>query len=169
MGGSSSREVEDDDQEYYGIRINKRLLDRLDDRKQKQAATRLEDTGDVPPPPTLKPIPYPFQFPVPTAEHVERSAGMDDQMVFLRKKLQYSKKVGSLLIKHEDEELPKVQQQVKDLLDKQYQAPMRAPPCAMEKGACLACYQQFPNDPLRCAAAVAAFSKCAKQAYQDVL
>jgi len=165
MGSSSSREVEEDDQEYYGIRINKRLLDSLDDRRKKQ--TRMEATEGVPPPPATLTLPY--RFPLPTAELVDRSGGMDDQMVFLRRKLQYSKKVGNLLIKHEDEELPKVQQQVQELMDKQYKAPMRAPPCAAEKGACLACYQAFPDDPLRCAEAVAAFSKCAKQAYQDVL
>jgi hypothetical protein len=60
------------------------------------------------------------------------------------------KKVGNLLIKHEDEELPKVQQQVQELMDKQYKAPMRAPPCAAEKGACLACYQQVRDMHRQC-------------------
>ncbi|KAL3137011.1 hypothetical protein ABBQ32_006602 [Trebouxia sp. C0010 RCD-2024] len=51
-----------------------------------------------------------------------------------------------------------------DQLVKEYEVPLKAFPCQDEKTECLLCYQSNQQDPLRCAAQVDAFTKCARKA-----
>lgn len=48
-------------------------------------------------------------------------------------------------------------------------APSRAPPCQGEAAACLACYRESGEDALRCADAVDAYSRCAREAWAEAL
>eukprot|EP01025_Chloroclados_australasicus_P063452 TRINITY_DN8398_c0_g1_i1.p3 TRINITY_DN8398_c0_g1~~TRINITY_DN8398_c0_g1_i1.p3 ORF type:complete len:155 (-),score=8.38 TRINITY_DN8398_c0_g1_i1:158-622(-) len=76
--------------------------------------------------------------------------------------LSTSRKVGNLLLKHEEAELAKVRAQAAALLStKSTQGPKRC--CAAEREACTACYAQFPGDELQCTGAVAAYEACARR------
>eukprot|EP00898_Chlorokybus_atmophyticus_P000395 jgi/Chlat1/1356/Chrsp119S01788 len=80
--------------------------------------------------------------------------------------LAHSARVGDLLLKREEEELAKVDTFAKELHEKEYVAPMRPTPCEAERETCVKCYKEHPEDPLRCGAAVKAFSACARKAQQ---
>ena len=51
-----------------------------------------------------------------------------------------------------------------ELLDKEYRTPSRALQCSKERDACRDCYQGNAAQPLACAAAVDAFTRCADTA-----
>lgn len=66
-------------------------------------------------------------------------------------------------IKAEDASQQKVNEYA-DQLVKEYEVPLKAFPCQDEKTECMLCYQSNQQDPLRCAAQVDAFTKCARKA-----
>ncbi|KAK9818419.1 hypothetical protein WJX72_012411 [[Myrmecia] bisecta] len=83
----------------------------------------------------------------------------------LKRALERSTRAGALLLKAEREEVAQVDALAEELTQKEYRAPARPPPCQAEREACLYCYQDNYQDPLRCADKVEAFSQCARQAH----
>jgi len=87
----------------------------------------------------------------------------------LARALERSRRVGSLLLKHEDEEISRVGQLAEELVSREYAAPSRPRPCQQEAQDCVRCYAEHVADPLACAAAVEAYGACAKAAWQEAL
>lgn len=83
--------------------------------------------------------------------------------------LQHSRRVGSLLLAHEQEELAQVEKMADELLASEYCAPSGEPACQAEASDCLDCYRQHPGAPLECAAAVDAYSRCSRRAWASVV
>uniref|UniRef100_A0A6T5TMH5 Uncharacterized protein n=1 Tax=Chlamydomonas chlamydogama TaxID=225041 RepID=A0A6T5TMH5_9CHLO len=83
----------------------------------------------------------------------------------LAKALHSSTRVGSFLLKHEEEETKKIHGLAQELLDK-YKFPQRPVPCQKERQDAVSCYEANTKDPLKCAAAVDAFSKCSHTAFE---
>mmetsp|Transcript_19077 Transcript_19077/g.26418 ORF Transcript_19077/g.26418 Transcript_19077/m.26418 type:complete len:157 (+) Transcript_19077:202-672(+) len=152
MGGSQSRDKEPEP-EYFGVRVTAKLLDNLNGEKTLSEASRSDDEPAQDPPRVTLP----------------------SQLLYLQQRssatqpLPPSKRVGDMLLKHEEEEIVKVQQLAKELVDKEFKAPLRPIPCSDEKAACVYCYQLNSTDPLLCAEKVSAFSQCAQDAYKSAL
>uniref|UniRef100_A0A7S0RHF0 CHCH domain-containing protein n=1 Tax=Chlamydomonas leiostraca TaxID=1034604 RepID=A0A7S0RHF0_9CHLO len=75
-----------------------------------------------------------------------------------------SKRVGDALLKAEEEELSKIQALEGELLSK-YSFPIKARPCQQEEAACVNCYSQHSDDPLKCGGLVDAYFQCANKAH----
>ncbi|KAK3001767.1 hypothetical protein RJ639_021532 [Escallonia herrerae] len=87
----------------------------------------------------------------------------------IRSVLRESDKVVERLQKREEEVAKEVTQRAKDLHDKEFQLPYQKPmACLVEKNACLECYREHPNDPLKCANVVNNFADCARRVRQLV-
>ena len=83
--------------------------------------------------------------------------------------LEKSRRVGSLLLKHEAEELDRIEDLAQELLAREYAAPHHPPPCQQAAQDCVRCYAEHPGEALACAAAVDAYGACAKAAWQEAL
>lgn len=60
-------------------------------------------------------------------------------------------------------------QRAKELREKEFKAPYQKPMhCLNEREACLQCYKEHLEDPLKCAPLVQKFAECARQARQKV-
>lgn len=77
--------------------------------------------------------------------------------------------MGSLLLKHEEEELGKIGELADELLSREYAPPSRPLPCQEQAVECLRCYQDHTADTLSCAAAVKAYAECTQQAWQAAI
>lgn len=87
----------------------------------------------------------------------------------IRSVLQESEKVLERLQKKEVEMVEEVTHRAKDLHDKEFKIPHQKPmPCLNEKDACLECYKQHVNNPLKCAHLVNNFADCARRVRQLV-
>lgn len=84
----------------------------------------------------------------------------------LSKALQSSRRVGNLLLKQETQEVEKVKQLSEELLRK-HSFPVKPVPCDAERAAAVSCYKENPEDTLKCAAQVQAYSACAGAAFND--
>uniref|UniRef100_A0A5B6YU06 Coiled-coil-helix-coiled-coil-helix domain-containing protein 3 n=1 Tax=Davidia involucrata TaxID=16924 RepID=A0A5B6YU06_DAVIN len=85
----------------------------------------------------------------------------------IRSVLQESEKVVERLQKHEEDMVREVTQRAKDLHDKEFKLPYRKPmPCLAEKDACLECYKEYVEDPLKCAHLVNNFADCTRRVRQ---
>ena len=104
----------------------------------------------------------------PLSDEAEEAAlAMQDRS--LVRAIERSRRVGSLLLKREDEELAAVGALADELLAQEYQAPARPPPCQEQAAECLHCYTEHAGDTLKCAAAVHAYSDCTHKAYAAVM
>ena len=83
--------------------------------------------------------------------------------------LESSRRVGNLLLKHEAEELDRIENLAQELLAREYAVPHHPPPCQQAADDCVRCYAEHPGEPLACAAAVEAYGACAKRAWQEAL
>lgn len=172
MGGSHSRE-EEEESDYYGVRITHQLLDSLDGTrkiKEEPVKVELEEVEDE----VETPLPrLPFYNPAPFLQQPSQPEPAPepelDHFAHLRTYLINSEKVGELLLKVETEEFAKVQDRVTELASQSYVAPNRPPPCQSEHDACLECYTQNPADAQVCSASVAAYSACTQQSYQAIV
>eukprot|EP00775_Hariotina_reticulata_P001321 gene1321-1665_t len=81
----------------------------------------------------------------------------------LQQAIQSSRRVGELLLKSEEQEVAAVQQRAQELVQ-QYSTNTRPEPCTSEKLSALGCYQQHPQDVLKCASLVDAYAACAAHA-----
>ncbi|XP_008227642.1 PREDICTED: uncharacterized protein LOC103327135 [Prunus mume] len=87
----------------------------------------------------------------------------------IRSVLQESSKVLERLQKQEENMVQEVTQRAKELRDKEFKLPFQKPmPCLTEKDACLACYKEHANNPLKCAGFVKSFEDCARRIRQQV-
>lgn len=87
----------------------------------------------------------------------------------LTRALERSRRVGGLLLKAEGEELRRIDALAEELVGSEYAAPSRPRPCSQQADDCVRCYADHAGDPLACAAAVDAYSACAKAAWQEAL
>jgi hypothetical protein len=60
--------------------------------------------------------------------------------------------------------MAKVSRLAAEFKQKEYLAPRAPPACGELAAGCLDCYTQHPDDPLRCASSVAAYSACTQEA-----
>ncbi|GJQ12600.1 hypothetical protein GpartN1_g4391.t1 [Galdieria partita] len=67
----------------------------------------------------------------------------------------------------EERETALVQALVQDLQKSYFRPRMKTVLCESERKACLECYRENSNDPLRCAEAVKALSSCARRVQLD--
>ncbi|XP_047946886.1 uncharacterized protein LOC125193175 [Salvia hispanica] len=87
----------------------------------------------------------------------------------MRSVLEESEKVVERLHKNEENMLQEVTERAKDLHDKEFELPNSKPiPCLDEKNACLNCYKEHINDPLKCAQLVRYFANCARTVRRQV-
>ncbi|GER30522.1 coiled-coil-helix-coiled-coil-helix domain-containing protein 3 [Striga asiatica] len=83
--------------------------------------------------------------------------------------LEASERVVERLKKQEENMLNEVTQRAKELHEKEFKLPNRKPmPCLDEKDACLKCYKENMNDPLKCGQLVEGFAECARRVRQQV-
>ena len=78
--------------------------------------------------------------------------------------LQRSRRVGGLLLRHEEAELAAANQLADELVAREFAAPSRPHPCSQQADDCVRCYTDHPSDTLAFAAAVEAYGACAKAA-----
>lgn len=152
----------DDEPLQNGIRISKSLLDQLNGKAPLPRRAPVTIGGGsiaqaVRPPPAA----------LPSAE--AEAAALARQDRGLAQAVERSRRVGSLLLKREDEELAKVGALAEELLAKEYQAPSRPLPCQEQAAECLRCYTEHTSDTLLCADAVRAYSDCSRQAFAAVM
>ncbi|KAM1034497.1 uncharacterized protein LOC126624966 isoform X2 [Malus sylvestris] len=87
----------------------------------------------------------------------------------IRSVLQESERVVERLQKHDEKMLQEVTQKAKELRDKEFKLPFQKPmPCSNEKDACLSCYKEHADNPLKCAGVVKTFENCARRIRQQV-
>ncbi|PQQ05373.1 uncharacterized protein Pyn_00879 [Prunus yedoensis var. nudiflora] len=87
----------------------------------------------------------------------------------IRSVLQESGRVLERLQKQEENMVQEVTQRAKELRDKEFKLPFQKPmPCLTEKDACLACYKEHADNPLKCAGFVKSFEDCARRIRQQV-
>jgi hypothetical protein len=83
--------------------------------------------------------------------------------------LERSRRVGGLLLRHEDAELAAVGQLAEELVQREFATPSRPRPCAQQADDCVRCYAEHADDSLACAPAVEAYGACAKAAWRDAV
>ncbi|CAL5227716.1 g10726 [Coccomyxa viridis] len=83
----------------------------------------------------------------------------------LEQALQQSRRVGDLLLKNEEQETAEISRLAADLLDREYRAPLKEPPCLKEREACIQCYKENVKDALKCQDAVRAYSQCSQRVF----
>ncbi|XP_042051752.1 uncharacterized protein LOC121797086 [Salvia splendens] len=87
----------------------------------------------------------------------------------IRSVLEESEKVVERLRKNEENMLQEVTERAKGLHDKEFELRNSKPiPCLDEKIACLNCYKEHINDPLKCAQLVRYFANCARTVRRQV-
>mmetsp|Transcript_33592 Transcript_33592/g.95022 ORF Transcript_33592/g.95022 Transcript_33592/m.95022 type:complete len:154 (-) Transcript_33592:108-569(-) len=136
---------------YYGVVIAPELLEQLDrrDRRKPSPPAPLYRSGSRP------------------GLHT-RSGFPGDQALQLA--LAESTRTGHLLLKLEEGEVEKIQEQAKDLIDTNYRGAAAKPvPCEAQRQDCIDCYSLNPQDPLQCESQVAAFSACAQQVRKEYM
>ncbi|KAL3647278.1 hypothetical protein CASFOL_008246 [Castilleja foliolosa] len=109
------------------------------------------------------PIQPPFYLPTPPPPK-PANAELDAILSVLDK----SEKVVERLQKQEENMLNEVTQRAKDLHDKEFKLPShKSIPCLDEKNACMKCYKENLNNPLKCAQLVEGFAECARWVRQQ--
>jgi len=91
----------------------------------------------------------------------------DPALQALEEKLVQSKKVGDFLLGHEEEEMQKVTVLAKEFGQTYARPPPKESRCRTEHDDCLRCYKENPQNPLKCASVVNAFTACAQRTYED--
>ncbi|KAI3429569.1 hypothetical protein D9Q98_005656 [Chlorella vulgaris] len=154
--GQSSSSLQDDEMSLdSGVRITQGLLERLDGKPTQRkppggggrAATR---SGEQ-------------------RESAAAAAALVMQDRSMARLLERSKRVGTMLLKADGEEVERIDELAGELLAREYATPSRPRPCTQQADDCVRCYANHAADPLACAAAVDAYSACAKAAWQEAL
>eukprot|EP00877_Chromochloris_zofingiensis_P006474 jgi/Chrzof1/207/Cz01g07050.t1 len=130
------------------IKISIGLLEKLAGIKKKQPPQQSQQ---------LKSLQGGFGLPLlpPT---LPGSLGVDRQMLI------NSRRMGQYLLKNETEEVRKVDQFADELMKQEYSSSRRPEPCAAEREASLQCYQENPQDVLKCSDLVDRYWACANRA-----
>ncbi|KAI5334876.1 hypothetical protein L3X38_025009 [Prunus dulcis] len=147
----------------FSIQISSNLVDKLvhdaEKSKRKPRRTKIKGTGAKGwplQPPIFVPVTPPSQ-----STYAELDA--------IRSVLQESGRVLERLQKQEENMVHEVTQRAKELRDKEFKLPFQKPmPCLTEKDACLACYKEHADNPLKCAGFVKSFEDCARRIRQQV-
>mmetsp|Transcript_5047 Transcript_5047/g.18384 ORF Transcript_5047/g.18384 Transcript_5047/m.18384 type:complete len:152 (+) Transcript_5047:201-656(+) len=138
------------DDNRFSVRISRRLLDRLSGKPEARE-------GNVPreaPPATATPLPQVAQV-IGHAGSPTPTTGASDRII-------RSVRDGNLLLRHEADELDMIDSLAKELNATQTRESPKV--CAKEEQACLDCYKQHAQEPLKCAEAARAYSQCAQRA-----
>eukprot|EP00262_Sarcandra_glabra_P016473 TRINITY_DN5386_c0_g1_i1.p1 TRINITY_DN5386_c0_g1~~TRINITY_DN5386_c0_g1_i1.p1 ORF type:complete len:183 (-),score=36.00 TRINITY_DN5386_c0_g1_i1:272-820(-) len=111
------------------------------------------------------PLQSPLFFPVSTLPSPAENAELEA----IRSVLQESERVLERLQMQEADMVEEVTHRAKELHDKEFKLPYQKPmPCLAEKDACLKCYKEHVEDPLKCSPLVKTFSDCARKVRQQV-
>ncbi|KAM1489267.1 hypothetical protein ACFX13_033011 [Malus domestica] len=111
---------------------------------------------------------WPFQSPL-FVPVTPPSQSPYEELDAIRSVLQESERVVEQLQKQEENMLQEVTQKAKELRDKEFKLPFQKPmPCSNEKDACLSCYKEHADNPLKCAGVVTSFENCARRIRQQV-
>lgn len=172
--------------ESFTIQISTNLVNRLADDGEKLKKKTKKPKTKIQQPQTAQPKPHPKQLSneFENQKGVSRSGWPIQNPLFLpsstpsqhlnrdldaiRSVLQESERVVEKLQKQEEEISKEVTQRAKDLHDKEFKLPYQKPmPCLAEKDACLECYKEYANDPLKCSLVVKAFADCARRVRQQ--
>ncbi|PKA62497.1 hypothetical protein AXF42_Ash009384 [Apostasia shenzhenica] len=173
----------------YTIQISSSLIRRLTDEETKKKRTNKSKPKSSPEQPTkLKDKPKPSPFAPPDAEKIDIPPGewaskplfvpviplstlpAATELEAVRSVLQESEKVVEKLEKQEANKVEELTQRAKELREKEFKLPYQKPaPCLSEREACLECYRENLNDPLKCSSVVNKFAHCARQARQHVV
>lgn len=160
----------------FTIQISGELVDQLANdnaklkKKTRKPKAKAQQAPKVPwtsssksSPVDVLPLQPPVFVPVPPQQSA--SAELDA----IRSVLLESEKVVEKLQKHEESMLQEVTQRAKDLHDKEFKLPNQRPmPCLEKYDACLKCYRENLQDPLKCEAPVKDFAECARRVRQLV-
>ncbi|PSC69439.1 cytochrome c oxidase assembly [Micractinium conductrix] len=163
MGAGQSRQGLDDD--FFldsGVRVTQGLLEQLDGKPR---PSRPAPGGGLPfagsaAAQGLRP---------PTQQAELSDAALAAGDASLAAALQRSRRVGGLLLRHEEAELAAANQLADELVAREFAAPSRPHPCSQQADDCVRCYTEHASDSLACAAAVEAYGACAKAAWQEAL
>mmetsp|Transcript_924 Transcript_924/g.2820 ORF Transcript_924/g.2820 Transcript_924/m.2820 type:complete len:172 (+) Transcript_924:160-675(+) len=168
MGASASRPEEEEEEplpepEWSRVTVNPKLLQQLAGENSSGQASGHGSEDDS------REAPHHFAPGQGSFLHQpSQRTRVEEEAAALAGDLNRSRRVGGLLLRHEDDELAQVQQYAEELLDHEYRAPSRKPPCVADRDACLACYTSHPKDPLACASSVSAYKACAQSAFAQV-
>ena len=81
----------------------------------------------------------------------------------LQHTLARSQKVGALLLKHETEELKRVESMTNELLGSKHARPSHQHPCSSERQECIKCYHDHAGDQMQCRSSVLAYQECSQR------
>jgi len=137
----------------FGVRISRDLIEQLQ-----------EESGVVRRAPSPSPS-LPPAFQLPAYQRADpATAALLSRNRELQRTLSRSERVGGLLLKHEAEELGRVQALADQLLGGRHAGPAQQAPCGPQRAECLKCYQDHPGDELQCRSSVAAYEECSRRA-----
>lgn len=171
----------------FSIQISSNLVNKLveDAEKSKRKPRRTKKAPREPPQPQAKITQkqgsdesgtlkgpgaegWPFQSPL-FVPVTPPSQSPYEELDAIRSVLQKSERVVERLQKQEENMLQEVTQKAKELRDKEFKLPFQKPmPCSNEKDACLSCYKEHADNPLKCAGVVKSFENCARRIRQQV-
>ncbi|KAK9689155.1 hypothetical protein RND81_09G039100 [Saponaria officinalis] len=131
-------------------------------RNQKQLSNKPETRNGAPS--TEWPLQAPLFFPTP-----HRPSSSNPELESIRSVLKESETVLEKVKKHEENMVKEVAQRAKELHEKEFKLPQKKTViCEIEKDACLACYKEYVNDPLKCSTVVSSYQECVRRARKQV-
>ncbi|CAK0751520.1 hypothetical protein CVIRNUC_002074 [Coccomyxa viridis] len=158
MGQAQSRVIDDEQHPARriepGVRVTRELLEQLSGKERPRHGQK-DVTASIAP---LRQVPQKEEEAVLV---IRQDPRMEDA-------LQQSQRMGDLLLKHEQQETAEISRLAADLIDREYRAPLKDPPCLKEREACIQCYKANADDALRCRDAVSAYSQCAQGVFAAV-
>ncbi|XP_074320305.1 uncharacterized protein LOC141657081 isoform X2 [Silene latifolia] len=130
---------------------------------QKQIPTEPETQKGAP---TAEwPLQSPLFFPTP-----QLPTSSKPELESVRSVLKESESVLQKAQKYEENMVKEVTERAKELHEKEFKLPQRKPViCQIEKNACLECYKEYVNDPLRCSTIVSSYQECVRRARKQVM
>lgn len=160
----------------FTIQISGELVNQLANdseklkKKTKKTKAKVQKEPKVPWTSSSKSPPvrdWPLQPPVFVPVPPQQSANAE--LDAIRSVLLESEKVVERLQKQEEIMLHEITQRARDLHDKEFKLPNQRPmPCLEIYDACLKCYRENLQDPLKCEAPVQDFADCARRVRQLV-
>lgn len=160
----------------YTIQISGELVNHLANdsaklkKKTRKPKAKVQQASKAPRTSSPKSSPvdgWPLQPPVFVPVPAQQSASAE--LAAIRSVLLESEKVVERLQRQEESMLQEVTQRAKDLHDKEFKLPNQRPmPCLEMYNACLKCYRENLQDPLKCEAPVKDFADCARKVRQLV-
>jgi len=154
MGQAQSDTAGEQREAYYGVVISPQLLEQLDRRQRPKAVARgpaeAQEGGQTPRLHVRQPIGF------------NRGEGVSTDSNGSRRRVTLieSTRKGELLLKHEEQEVGKIQAAAEEMIEKHYSVEQKPLPCGPEREDCIKCLTENATDPLFCQAQVAAFTAC---------